>query len=311
MRTHEQVVIVIGEEGLPEAPLEPTRPAPRWISRSLGISATVLVHLLLTAPLVLGVAAHKTRTPEGVGSVAWASQGEQEERMILLDLSAMSASQPDTPLPRIAAEGIRPDEFRIELVSSEPQPPAELKPEDFEEAGTANQAAGDPAGNAALFGRYVGQVTARIERAWMRPRSAIEGGRFECRVRIAQDKRGNVESIELQSCGNDAAWRNSLTGAILRASPLSAPPEPWLYTPTLTLNFSGEQYVAQQTPEYDYEPVITRVAMAAAPPQLFRDLDDVKAAQPAALDGKGDVELTITGSEVRWNKKGSSVATPR
>jgi hypothetical protein len=278
------------------------------MSRTLCVGATVLVHLLLATPMVLGVAEHRKRTPDGDGTFAAASQGEQYERMILLDLSTVSASDAHTALPSIDSDGIAPDEFELQLVSSDPQPPPELKPEDFEEAETANEAAGDPAGNAALFGRYMGQVAARIERAWMRPRSAIEAGRFECRVRIAQDDRGNVESIELQSCSNDESWRKSLTSAILRASPLSAPPEPWLFTRNLTLNFSGQQYVAKQTPEYDYEPVNTLIAMTAAPAPLYRGAGEMSP-QPAALDGKGNVELTIVGSEVRWTRK--EPTTPR
>jgi hypothetical protein len=283
---------------------------PRGFSRPLAVGATVLVHLLLATPLVLGTAAHKKRTPDGDGTVASASRGETYERMVLLDLSAVSTSESETPLIPIDSEGIDAREFELQLVSSDPKPPAELKPEDFEEAETANDATGDPTGNAALFGRYMGQVTARIERAWMRPRSAIEGGRFECRVRITQDIHGNVKSIEYQSCSNDESWRASLNSAILRASPLSAPPEPKLFTPTLNLSFEGEQYVAKQTPEYLYEPAPSRVASAAAPVQLFREsAPESPAPAPAGL--KGDVDLTIVGGEVRWSQKESSVATPR
>jgi hypothetical protein len=280
------------------------------MSRSLGVSATVLVHLLLATPMVLGMAESRKRTPDGDGTVASASRGDQYERMMLLDLSAMSASEADeTPTP-IESEGITPEKFELVLASSDPQPAPELKPEEFEESETSQDAVGDPTGNVALFGRYLGQVAARIERAWMRPRSVIDGGFFECQVRISQDPRGNVLAIALQSCSEDETWRKSLTSAILRASPLSAPPEPWLYTPTLTLTFSGEQYVAGRTAEYQYEPAGTRVAMAAAPAPLFR-AGDQPGPQPAALDGQGDVELTIVGSEVRWHKKESSAATPR
>jgi hypothetical protein len=285
-------------------------PARRWIPRSLGFAATVVVHLLLVTPMVLGVAEHKRRTPDGDGTVASASYGEQYERMILLDLAAIAASEADTPAPSIDSEGIAPDEIEIQLVSSDPQPPPELKAEDMEEAETANEAAGDPAGHAALFGKYMGQVSARIERAWMRPRSPIAGGRFECRVRITQDVRGNVQSIELQSCGADETWRKSLTSAILQASPLSAPPEPALFTPTLTLNFSGDQYVANQSPEYAYEPVIVRASMAPRPVALFREESETDP-RPAVLDGAGDVQLTIVGGEVRWTRTEPAAANSR
>jgi hypothetical protein len=306
MRPLDPIVIVVGEkEALAVSrPLAP--PVSRWVSRSVGGAATVLLHLLISAPLVLGVAPHKSklRTPDGPGSVAWASRGEQHESMILLDLSAMSPSSPDETKPDIQSEGITPDELTLELVSANPQPPPELKMDEAADAEVANEAAGDPAGNAAMFGRYMGHMAARIERAWMRPRTPINAGRFECRVRITQDRRGNVETIELQSCSEDEPWRKSLTSAILRASPLSAPPEPWLFTTVVTLNFSGEQYVANRTPDYEYEPVITRVAMAAAPMSLFKTEDETES-RPSALDGNGEVDLTIVGSDVHWGKKTS------
>jgi hypothetical protein len=275
--------------------------------------ATVLLHFLIAAPMVLGYAAHKSKseTPDGLGSVAFASQGEQVESMILLDLSALYASEEqDFEKPDIEAEGILLEELKLQLVSLDPKPPAEAPIDEADVAETANVAAGDPAGSAALFGRYMGQVAARIERAWMRPRSEVEGGRFECRARIIQDRQGNVGSIELQNCGSDETWRRSFISAILRASPLSAPPEPWLFTETFTLSFSADQYVAGQTPEYQYEPVIVRVAMNGS---LSRPVSNAEAIDEAhqVLDGGGDVDLTITGSEVRWVKKEASATNPQ
>ena len=277
------------------------RRAPRWPVRSVGVAATILVHLLLTAPMMLGYAAHSSRTPphDGPGSVNWASQGEQNESMILLDLSSTQIDTADTFVqPRIDSPGIKLEEPLLALVSLDPTPPSDPKLEKAEEADISNTAAGDPAGAAALFGRYMGQVAARIERAWMRPRSAIKDGAFTCRVRIMQDRAGNVLSMQLQDCADDDAWRKSLTSAILRASPLSAPPEPWLFSPTVTLNFSGDQYVAGQTPEYEYEPAPLRVAA--------NHMDGAKADSPVTRE-PGDFELTITGSEVHWAKKNPSV----
>lgn len=307
-------VIVIDEYSPPAtaAPSRPTR-IPLWPSRSIGVFATVLVHLLISAPLVLGYAAHKSKpkTPDGIGSVAWASKGERAEAMILLDLSQLSASEEqDLEKPDIDAEGIVLEELKMMLVSLDPKPPAELPIDEADLAETSNVAAGDPTGSAALFGRYMGQVSARIERAWMRPRTAIEGGHFECRARIHQGRHGDVLSIELEGCGNDEAWKRSLTSAILRASPLSAPPEPWLFTETITLKFSADQYVAGQSPEYQFEPVTMQIAMngaAAAPSNGAKPIDSA----PSALDGDGDVELTITGSEVRWVKKAASATPPQ
>jgi hypothetical protein len=301
MRERDIEVIVLSDE--PVITHYAFRRAPRWPVRSAGLAATILVHLLLTAPMVLGYAAHNRRAPphDGPGSVNWASQGEQNESMILLDLSSTQIDTAETFVePRIDSPGIKLEEPVLALVSLDPTPPNNPKLEKAEESDISNVAAGDPAGAAALFGRYMGQVAARIERAWMRPRSAVEGGIFTCRARITQDRAGNVLSMQLQDCGNDGAWRKSLTSAILRASPLSAPPEPWLFTSTITLNFSGDQYVAGQTPEYAYEPAPLRVATSR--------VEGTSADSPITRE-PGDYELTITGSEVHWTKKQATVAT--
>jgi hypothetical protein len=299
-----ELVIVLSEEQAAPLVRYRFRPAARWPVRTSGIAATVLLHLLFSAPLILGVAAHKARSqPQvGPGSVEWASRGEPYESMILLDLSAMTLSAKEELLePEIDSKGITSEDLEKFLVSVEPAPPRELQfDEEAEEAESTNEAAGDPAGAAALFGKYMGQISARIERAWMRPRTPLEGGTFACRAAIAQDRAGNVQSVELQDCGNDERWLASLKSAILRASPLSAPPEQWLFTSNITLTFTAEQYIAGQTPEYRYEPSPMRVAVNRV---------DSEQSRPPAKDESGDFELTISGGEVRWTRKKSSVTT--
>lgn len=299
MRTMEPVVIVEAEEEI-AASLQPRQVAPRWMPRAFGIGATALVHLMLGMPMLLGVAAHRNRTPDGPGSVAWASRGERPDTMVLLDLSAVATTELETPSPQISAAGIAPEAFKLELASSDPRPPVELKPGEFEEADVASEAAGDPTGTAALFGRYMGQVSARIDRAWLRPRSAVSGGRFDCEARITQDHAGNVLDIELQQCGADERWRATLLAAIRRASPISSPPEPWLYSETLTLKFSAAQYVEGKSAEYLYEPAGRRVAMQGS-----------ESAQPAISlpPGPGDYELT--NGDGRLVLKKHSAVKPR
>jgi hypothetical protein len=253
--------------------------------------------MLISTPLVLGYDAHKLRdrADQGAGSVAWASQGEQAEAMLLLDLSALTqTSKADTPDPRIDAEGITPDEVELQLVSVDPSPPPELEAEEIDESEVANEVSGDPAGNAALYGRYMSHIVARIERAWPRPRSPIGGGHFDCRARITQDRDGTVLDIQLHECSEDVTWRQSLESAIRRASPLSSPPEPWLFTPTISLTFAAEQYVSGRTPEHRYEPAPRRVAMQAS-----------GFSQPALTvpqGESGDYELTNDGDRLVWKK---------
>lgn len=300
------LVIDVGnarQHEIPSAPLKKVS----WLSRSVGVVATILIHLLLSTPVLLGIAAHESRAPDGLGSVTWASRGEQPEAMMLLDLSTMALQEFDTPAPMIDAQGIVFEDLVAALVTAEPRPPAELNPEAFEEADVSNEVQGDPAGSAALFGQYMNQVALRIERAWMRPRSPVENGRFECRVRIHQDRDGSVIAIEFDKCDSDSIWRRSLSSAIQRASPLSAPPEPWLFTPTLSMKFSGEQYVASRTREHDYEPATPNMHVAAAPASSLSP----KASSASVMPTSGDVELTIIGNDVNWKPTEATDAVRR
>jgi hypothetical protein len=161
-------VIVI--DALEPAPLKrlPKKPRVlRWPARSIGIAATVLVHMLLCWPLVLGTAAHKKKTPEGMGTTAWASQGEEVESMVLIDLSSLSA-WPQLDLPKIdpaeLAIELEREQQELRLVSAITEPDVAIE-EEAEEAEEAREAAGDPRGRAELFGKYMGQVAARIDRA--------------------------------------------------------------------------------------------------------------------------------------------------
>ncbi len=116
-------------------------------------------------------------------------------------------------------------------------------------------AAGDATARAALFGRYLGQITARISRAWLRPRTSIGGDRFSCWVQVEQDSRGNVEEITLKSCNGTIAWQASLVHAIESASPLPAPPDSSVFTKTLTFEMGADGFDRQRSAD-GYEPAL-------------------------------------------------------
>jgi hypothetical protein len=59
---------------------------------------------------------------------------------------------------------------------------------------TKSSGAKADAESARLFGQYLGQIDARIDRAWLRPRTRIGADRFVCQVRIEQDDLGTVSS---------------------------------------------------------------------------------------------------------------------
>lgn len=116
-----------------------------------------------------------------------------------------------------------------------------------------HDAPGDQEGRAVLFGRYLGQVTARISRAWLRPRTAIGSETFSCWVQVDQDPHGKVLEITLKSCNGSPRWQVSLVHAIESSSPLPAPPDPSVFTQSLTFEMSSQGFDALR-PADGFEP---------------------------------------------------------
>jgi hypothetical protein len=168
---------------------------------------------------------------------------------------------------------------------------------DLLEASTPTEPdAGDEATRALMLGRYVGQITARIERAWLRPRSALDAGMFTCRARILQDETGRVLDIGLRDCNGDAKWQESLVRAIQSASPLPAPPEPNVFRRILILELGSELFVPGGS-EDGFEPppgVSASTGVPVQPPILTSDaleqLRAIRAGRPVSVD------LRISGS---------------
>lgn len=112
----------------------------------------------------------------------------------------------------------------------------------------------DGAERAVLFGRYVNQINARIERVWVRPQvspggtsmwgssdgpSTASTARFKCTVEIEQSDSGHVLEITLVRCDSSPEWQQSLVNAIDAASPLPAPPNRSVFARSLVLNFTS------------------------------------------------------------------------
>jgi colicin import membrane protein len=82
------------------------------------------------------------------------------------------------------------------------------------------------------------QITARIQRAWLRPPSARSG--IECVLHITQAPGGAVLSAHIESCNGDQAVRESIEAAAYRASPLPPPPDPSLFERDLEVTFKPD-----------------------------------------------------------------------
>ena len=127
-----------------------------------------------------------------------------------------------------------------------------------------------------LVGIYSGQIRARIERIWRRPRTAVNEGStditnrqnadesFHCLVNIVQDSDGRVQETQLLNCNGSIAWQQSLVRAINQSSPLPAPPDPKVFTRTVTLRFLGLAFVPGVGSD-EYEIQGNPVALANTP----------------------------------------------
>jgi hypothetical protein len=244
-------------------------------SRILGVLGTVLVHGIALNYAGWGTAAHKVRPREtqGIGSVRVETHAPPSEELVLLNLALTQKG--DSDLARSIASLIPPSiKLPIEVVSPEPL----TFGDDSDMGGATNLAdVGDPAVRALMAGHYRGQISARIERAWVRPRTPVkesidEGASakmaveapFSCQVQIRQDAQGNVEEVLLLSCDGTEAWRHSLIVAINQASPLPAPPIPSVFSHSITLSFRAEAYLPGSAPD-DYERARPDIAQASPP----------------------------------------------
>jgi colicin import membrane protein len=96
---------------------------------------------------------------------------------------------------------------------------------------------GNAARNSDEAMRWHAQITARIERAWIKPPSARPG--ISCIVSVTQVPGGEVSAVNVKSCSiNDAALRESVEAAVLRASPLPTPPAGVPFERNLELTFA-------------------------------------------------------------------------
>jgi hypothetical protein len=223
-----------------------------------GILGTVLVHALFVQAISLGASSEKRRPrPEDIGPGASTVLSSTAEWMTLV-MVQMPGTSPSQTLEEVASRGVAPANNLIQVFSPDPTPAFTVEDgEHTDDSAEASQTVGDAAVQSMLFGRYTGQISARIGRSWRRPRSAVNGdvdatNTFRCQARITQDSHGNVKEIELASCNGTVAWQQSLVAAIQQASPLPAPPSPTVFTNALTLGFEADAY-ARGSREEDYE----------------------------------------------------------
>ena len=84
---------------------------------------------------------------------------------------------------------------------------------------------------------------------------------FTCQVRIRQSLSGHIDEVQLLACNGSQAWQHSLLTAIFGASPLPAPPDPGVFTPTLTMTFTAHAYSSDSVADdYETEPMTSNMS---------------------------------------------------
>jgi hypothetical protein len=89
-----------------------------------------------------------------------------------------------------------------------------------------------------VMANYVAQITAKIEKNWIRPASAQPG--LNCEVRVTQLPGGTVVGAQVGRCNGDESVRQSIEAAVIRASPLPLPSDPALFERNLVVTFRPE-----------------------------------------------------------------------
>lgn len=103
------------------------------------------------------------------------------------------------------------------------------------QAEIANEEKAHDAGMASLRAKYMALMKQKIENNWVQPPSTPDD--LKCKVEVRQVVGGSVTSAKVLSCNGDDAVRQSIVTAVLKASPLPAPPDPALFDPDLTFDF--------------------------------------------------------------------------
>jgi TonB C terminal len=246
--------------------------SPSFRSNSLEISAvgfvgTALVHTLILLPFILDLSLAAAHPPNRSGVGASAATYD-DPSMTVVFINEVEPVQRLAPLKpeQLASRGAAPRDLPVVLLSPDPSSAEDASSQDQQNSAAAPlKPMGDPTQHALLYGRYLTQIQARIERAWMRPRTPIGGPAFYCRTRFTQDNRGYVIEIRLDHCNGSGRWQQSLMSAIKTASPLPAPPDPSVFADRLWLSFSSDPFDPNGSAE-GFEPQAPSGLMAANNP---------------------------------------------
>jgi TonB-like protein len=268
-----------------------------------GIAGTVLLHILFVLPLFLDLSLPSPRLPNKSGTGASALASAEEPIMTAVFINEPSpAERTAPPSEDLASRGLEPLDMPVMVLSPDAIPAVQVDEtsEKSQDSSAPPEAAADQTQHALLYGRYLMQIQARIERAWMRPRAEIGADRFSCRTRIEQDRRGDVVGIKLDHCNGTERWQQSLVSAIRTASPLPAPPDAAVYADRLWLGFESDGFQSGKSAQ-GFEPESRESLLAAEQAQgreSFEHFADRALVnfKSSGMDNSDVIHLTIVGS---------------
>jgi len=166
-------------------------------------------------------------------SRAEAQARAKAEAQAAVEAAARKAQEKRAAEDRAAAEAKAAEARRLADAQARADREAELKRQ------IADEEHIDAIASGPLGDRYKAMIGAAIVRAWIKPPSARVG--VDCLVQVTQVPGGEVTSAHVTRCNGDAAVRQSIENAVLKASPLPDPPDPALFQRNFEIEFKPDE----------------------------------------------------------------------
>lgn len=215
----------------------------RTLTSGAAALAALALHVGFVAPVLWGGGAFPHRQERSY-------RGDTALQWIVLEESSSSSATGSRRPP------LSPTLMAIRLTGVAPALPPSILPA---EAMSGSAQSDSHSGLGTMYGRYLGQIHARIDRAWLRPRTAVGAPIFQCQVQLDQDGLGRIQGVTLLQCNGSASWRLSLVHTIEAASPLPAPPTRAVFAPHVLMAFRAIAYSSGAPAELYEPPSVARV----------------------------------------------------
>jgi hypothetical protein len=193
-----------------------------WPPVVLGFIGSMALHLLLVPTVFFGTATSRIHLPDQPQGEAGQTSKSESENLVIIDLAQATKSATGVRID------LRIDRARLKLnvtktiVIDRPRIDIHVDSSDEELMGQGAADSYEDSNRAHLAGIYSGQIRARIERIWRRPRGPVNDASdiadkrgaidpFQCLVTIVQDSLGRVQETQLLSCGKLAHLGGALT----------------------------------------------------------------------------------------------------